>query len=443
MKEIIKLKNNLATVEIHKDENNYYYLIRKNDRNKIINKIDHIQYFDLNNHCSLIKIDDAILSKVKEKFQNTNDYASCFVFFESENVIPDDYTKREKSRSEHSFTSTGIKFWRHQEQMLNYKNGNPNSVVSTHISPEGACNLKCPYCSVTYRKNSSRIEFDVIKDYVTKLKSRGLKAVILTGGGEPTMYKHFNELIRWLKQQDLSVALITNGTNARLVNEDVWGMFSWIRVSVNLFEGWEDKINIPTHLLNPECVLGMSHVFTVEHEQIQHSSVQEYFEKISNLATKLKAKYIRVLPNCLLEQETLIRVHNGLDAVFKELNDDRFFHQYKFHEAPSTTICHQSYFRPYLSEEPFHATGIPGTVYPCDSVVLNSSVTHFAEKYQLCGASDVLDYIDKKISHKFIPCEDCKGCVFTDNVNMLEQWVDGKINRFDEFKNPLKHEEFV
>ena len=48
--------------------------------------------------------------------------------------------------------------------MLNYKNGNPNSVVSTHISPEGACNLKCPYCSVTYRKNSSRIEFDVIKD---------------------------------------------------------------------------------------------------------------------------------------------------------------------------------------------------------------------------------------------------------------------------------------
>ena len=146
MKKILKLKNNLATVEIHQDENNCYYLIRKNDRNKIINKIDHIQYFDLNNHCSLIKIDDNILSKVKEKFQNTNDYASCFVFFESENVIPDDYTKREKSRYEHSFTSTGIKFWRHQEQMLNYKNGNPNSVVSTHISPEGACNLKCPYC---------------------------------------------------------------------------------------------------------------------------------------------------------------------------------------------------------------------------------------------------------------------------------------------------------
>ena len=30
---------------------------------------------------------------------------------------------REKSKEEHKFTSTGIKFWRHQEQMFNYKNG--------------------------------------------------------------------------------------------------------------------------------------------------------------------------------------------------------------------------------------------------------------------------------------------------------------------------------
>ena len=59
-----------------------------------------------------------------------------------------------------------------------------------------------------------------------------------------SMYKHFNELIRWLKEQNLSVALITNGTNARLVNDDVWGMFSWVRVSVNLFDEWESKINI-------------------------------------------------------------------------------------------------------------------------------------------------------------------------------------------------------
>lgn len=442
MIESIKLNDDLGELFIEKKDNENYSIMRKNRRNKIVNIIEHIQYFDNNNECRLIPINEVILSKIKEKINNGENYSSLFVFID-EQFKDDNYTKQEKSKQEHEFTSTGIKFWRHQEQMVNYKNNNPNTVISTHISPEGACNLKCPYCSVTYRKNTNRIELELIKDYVKKLKTRGLKAVILTGGGEPTLYKNFNELVRWLKKENLSIALITNGTNTELVDNDVWKLFSWVRVSINLFDGWETKINIPYQLLSNDCILGMSHVFTVEHEKIEHSSVLEYFDKISKLADRLSAKYIRVLPNCLLDQETLVKVHRGLDDIFLKLKDNRFFHQYKFHETPKTNICHQSYFRPYLSEEPFHKTGKPGTVYPCDSVVLNSSVTHFSQKYQLCAATDILEYIDKKIQHNFVACEDCKGCVFTNNVNMIDDFISNKIDLFDKYSNPLKHEEFV
>lgn len=442
MNQSIKLSDNLGELFIEKKDENHYSITRKNNRNKIVNIIDHVQYFDNNNDCKLIPIDDVILLKIKEKIMNEENYSSLFVFFEK-SFDDISYINKEKSKQEHEFTSTGIKFWRHQEQMLNYKDNNPNTIISTHISPEGACNLKCPYCSVTYRKNTNRIELEVIKDYVKKLKTRGLKAVILTGGGEPTLYKHFNTLVKWLKDQDLSVALITNGTNSNLVDKDVWKVFSWVRVSVNLFDGWENKINIPYELLSDDCTLGMSHVFTVEHEKTEEGSVLEYFNKISKLADRLSAKYIRVLPNCLLEQEILVKVHRGLDDIFLKLKDDRFFHQYKFHESPKTNICHQSYFRPYLSEEPFYKTGKPGTVYPCDSVVLNSSVTHFSQKYQLCAADDVLDYVDKKIQHNFVACEDCKGCVFTNNVNMIDDFINNKINLFEKYSKPFKHEEFV
>ncbi len=44
-------------------------------------------------------------------------------------------------KMEHKYTSTGIKFWRHMQQMDEYKAGNHNTIISTHISPEGACNL--------------------------------------------------------------------------------------------------------------------------------------------------------------------------------------------------------------------------------------------------------------------------------------------------------------
>src|SRR5210317_542390 len=174
---------------------------------------------------------------------------------------------REKSVQEHKYTSTGIKFWLHTEQMENYRSGNPNTVISTHVSPEGACNLNCPYCSVTYRKTHHRIELDIIKDYILKLKSRGLKAVILTGGGEPTAYKHFNELVIWLKEQGLSVALITNGTLTKRIKKETWKHFSWIRVSINAFTNWEDRIKLPLELIPKTTIVGCSTVFTPLHEK--------------------------------------------------------------------------------------------------------------------------------------------------------------------------------
>jgi len=55
----------------------------------------------------------------------------------------------------------------------------------------------------------------------------------------------------------------------------------------------------------------------------------------------------------------------------------------------------------------------------------------------------VLEYIDGRIKQPFDAKEHCKGCVFTENVNMLDDFVNGKINRFAEFSEPLHDEEFV
>ena len=336
--------------------------------------------------------------------------------------------------TEHKFTSTGVKFWRHQQAMESYRAGTGHSVISTHISPEGACNLKCPYCSVTYRDTHQRIALPVIKKYVNDLISRGLKAVILTGGGEPTLYKDFNELVSFLYRMGLKVALITNGTQAKRVDDWVWAYFTWVRLSLNVFDGWEEKIRIPVEKLSPHCTVGCSMVYTPEHRL-------DTLLKASAVATANKAQYIRVLPNCLLEQEQLIAQHEALDKDFASIGDTRFFQQHKLHGAPGCSTCHQSYFRPYLSEVISTETGEPGTVYPCDSVVLNGQAMHFPEKFQLCPASKILDYMDKKIPQKFDPRVSCQGCVFTKNVDMLDRFVTEGCEVWP--SAPIQHEEFV
>jgi hypothetical protein len=145
----------------------------------------------------------------------------------------------------------------------------------------------------------------------------------------------------------------------------------------------------------------------------------------------------------LLEQDQLLSQHETLSNILKDVNDERFFQQYKIHGAPNVKSCNQAYFRPYLSEEPWHEDGIPGTVYPCDSVVLNEGAAHFSKKYQICKPENVNDFLERKVSMKFSPKDDCAGCVFTENVEMLESWKNGELVRFQEFPDPIKHEEFV
>jgi organic radical activating enzyme len=437
----IEIPGGQGTMKVVKEEDRIT-IHRYATRGKIRNKVETYEVVNSDGRSELKPLSAESAKTILDRIKNGVSYASAFIFETVENdMIQVNMTK---SDMEHKFTSTGIKFWRHTEQMVQYLEGKPGSIVSSHISPEGACNLKCPYCSVTYRDTHSRISLDVIQKYVEDLQTVGLKAIILTGGGEPTAYPDFNKLVQWLKyERKLAVALITNGTLTNRLESKSLAAFSWVRVSVNFFDGWEQRIALPTEHLSPDCVVGCSMVYTAEHEATTErvSDRLDLLKRVSGVADKLKADYVRILPNCLMEQRELLLQHRSIDRDLNDLGDARFFHQHKVHGTPRCGTCHQAYFRPYLSEEKFHETGEAGTVYPCDSIVLNNSYQHFAEIYQICHARDVLKFLGREIKMRFDPRVHCTGCVFTSNVHMLDDWKVHGISNFTE--SPVKHEEFV
>jgi MoaA/NifB/PqqE/SkfB family radical SAM enzyme len=66
----------------------------------------------------------------------------------------------------------------------------------------------------------------------------GVKAVTFSGGGEPFLYDHFNETVKWLTHSPIKFAALTNGS---LMTGEVAEMFSdygtWLRVSM---DGYDD-----------------------------------------------------------------------------------------------------------------------------------------------------------------------------------------------------------
>lgn len=107
--------------------------------------------------------------------------------------------------------------------------------VSVEMTLTNTCNLKCVYCSDMMLRErqgvKEHLEFSTIRRLFQDLAEHGTKGVVLEGGGEPTLYPQFEEVVAYAQSQGLAVGLITNGT--RHLSQELLRSFEWIRVSLD------------------------------------------------------------------------------------------------------------------------------------------------------------------------------------------------------------------
>lgn len=109
--------------------------------------------------------------------------------------------------------------------------------LSINLDLTTACNYACDHC-IDWDSLNSPIRHDmvVLRDSLKELAGRGMRSVILIGGGEPTLHPEFSETIRFLKQElNQQVAVVSNGSR----NDVIAGAASymstgdWVRLSLD------------------------------------------------------------------------------------------------------------------------------------------------------------------------------------------------------------------
>lgn len=366
-----------------------------------------------------------------------------------------------------TFTSTGAKFFAHQEAMQNLRNGKGQPIV-THVMLTDVCNHTCAFCSVQARAGDS-LQFYDIMQYLNTLKQYGLKAVILSGGGNPILYKcrhtskNFNDVVAMIHDMDLEIGLITNGMPLRKFEgewahdlktftfRESWGTvrpetldkLTWVRISMSGLDHPEREVYVPD--IDPsKTTLGFSYVaHDIFHEPKDpyHGKVsrrldligdlkypEEPFEQRINVLADQVAHYVRVynpryvrlLPNCL-EPELIPQRCSQLQAMADYINEvtlkESAFVQYKPPQAPKA--CYLGYIHPVLNSD--------GYVYPCDSCVLNEAAEHqFANPWRICHWTEIAELYENPV-HSLIknPAHLCPGCVFTKSNELLTEVVNG------------------
>lgn len=381
-----------------------------------------------------------------------------------------------------TYTSTGAKFFAHEEAMQKLRNGS-GQPITCHIMCTDVCNHTCAFCSVQARAGDS-LPFHAITGFVDVLMRFGLKSCILSGGGNPILYKckttgkDFNDVVAAIWGRGLQIGLITNGMPLRTyvkdtigglrkswktVHPDTLDMLTWIRISMSGLDHKEYEVYVPD--VDPtKTALGFSYVahdIYVEPADPHHGKVSRpldilsgdaarrpdrpFEDRISELTDEImsyvevhRPRYVRLLPNCL-EPSLIARRCEQLRDMAEEINTktgkDVVFVQYKPPAAPKA--CLLGVVHPVLNAD--------GFCYPCDSCVLNEAAGHtFNQSWRMCHWSEIANLYSNKLPHSLIkdPAKQCPGCVFTRSNEILEGVRDGTIDPVPPLQTP-EHVNFV
>jgi wyosine [tRNA(Phe)-imidazoG37] synthetase (radical SAM superfamily) len=112
----------------------------------------------------------------------------------------------------------------------------PLAPISINLDLTTTCNFACTHCIDWDILNTPNKHDDgELRDSIRLMAERGLRSVILIGGGEPTLYPRFPDFVRFLKELGLQIAIVSNGSRGAVLAEAAshMGEKDWIRLSLD------------------------------------------------------------------------------------------------------------------------------------------------------------------------------------------------------------------
>jgi molybdenum cofactor biosynthesis enzyme MoaA len=114
--------------------------------------------------------------------------------------------------------------------------GPDRAPISVNLDLTTSCNFACDHCiDMGILNTGARFDHDRLIESLGCLAKRGLRSVILIGGGEPTLYPKFAEVVHFLKDRKVQVSIVTNGSrNDRILEvADRFDRDDWVRMSLD------------------------------------------------------------------------------------------------------------------------------------------------------------------------------------------------------------------
>lgn len=256
--------------------------------------------------------------------------------------------------------------------------------ISINLDLTTACNYRCTHCiDWDILNTADKHREQELRDALTVMAERGLRSVILIGGGEPTLFPRFADFVKHLKALRLQVAVVSNGSRGDrlLAAAEHLAEQDWIRLSLDsgsneLFRAMHKPVDPKCDLdaicawipkikaANPAVRCGFSYIITWTGSSREENALHENIHEIVLAAERAKRAgfdYIAFKP--VLERqadgaevmdpakaqqgigEVVARIRREVDAA-KQLADARF----SVYESINLRVLEEGSWRDYTRQ---------------------------------------------------------------------------------------------
>jgi len=301
-----------------------------------------------------------------------------------------------------------------------------SQLLSIRIETSLICNLRCTYCyNRSGKALDSQITFEELIDVINQAKDLKAESVVIIGGGEPTIYPQFKDLVRHIYSLGMIAVIFTN---AQTMTKELSTFLFDHKVSV-IFK--LDSLNEETQ----NSMAGAKNAHKKIMAGLNNLTKSGYAKNSEGQDLKLGAAFVvnnlnmhevpdiwrfcrdrGIFPNL----EMMIPSGNGEDIQDKLLTPAQWKklklelleidkHEYGYHWLPYTPLvgcgCFQVMYNLYIS--------VKGTVRPCASICdedINISDYSLKEIIKL-PFFNVARNIDQHLQGKCKSCEHISQCI--------------------------------
>ncbi|MCF7916178.1 MAG: radical SAM protein [Candidatus Omnitrophica bacterium] len=341
----------------------------------------------------------------------------------------------------------------HIPRLCQWYKGNDVCPIYVEIGLYGGCNHRCIFCAFDFLKyKPDLLSLEIVKRFVIQAAEKGVKSILYSGEGEPLLHKNIDKIIKFTKNNNIDVALSTNGSMLDQEKaEKILPYLSWLRISLNagtkkgyaLIHGAKED-DFVTVLNNIEKAVEIRNKYKFKCTiGVQFLLIPQNFKEVFRLISALNDSgidYLAVKPYSA-------HPSSKKRAVFVLTDKDLYGIEKKIDELSQKKIKiifrHRSVIKIKKSKPYRRCLGLPfiahisadGSVYPCNNFVGNKDFAfgnmcsqNFEEIWQGPKRKSIMQTIEGQWN-----VEKCRKSCRIDEINRY-LW---------ELRHPNKHVNFI